>query len=186
MPEINLLQTRIKDHTLTWQRQVRLLMISLAVILLILAAAGGGLFFLSKRVSQQAQAASDQNVRLQSDLNQQQKNIGDAKTFQAQVANIKTLLGSHIYLSPLFEELSKMTYNKAQYVTLDAQVGGKLHLEGQVDSYTALAKLILGLSTSKQFQDVKLLSINPATGKTNGYVFSIDLTPSTELFLKTK
>lgn len=184
MPEINLLQTRIKDHTLTWQRQVRLLLVSLVLLLILLTAGGGGLLFLSQRLTSQAQTVVEDNAKLQNELNQQQKNIGDAKIFQAQVSNIKTLLSNHIYLTPLFDELSKMTYTKAQYVTLDAQVGGKLHLEGQVDSYSALAKLILGLSTSKQFQDIKLLSINPATGQTYGYVFSINLTPNPELFLK--
>jgi len=162
------------------------LLISLIAILTLLTLGGGGLMFLTGRINQQVAAAVKDNARIQDTLNKQQKNIGDAQIFQAQVANIKTLLNNHVYLTPLFNEISKMTYVKAQYLNIDASDTGKIHLEGQVDDYSGLAKLILGLSTSKQFQDVKLLSVAPATGESHGYIFSIDLTAKSELFQNTK
>ena len=184
MTEINLLQTRIKDRTFAWQRQVRTVLIFLAVILVLLGAGGGGLMFLTNQLTVEIQTVSADATKIQDQLNQDQKNIGDAKLFQAQVANIKTLLNNHVYLTPLFKEIGKMTYVKSQYVSINVSTTGKINLEGQVENYAGLAKLILGLSTSNQFKDVKLLSVNPGTGEVNGYAFSIELTAKPEIFFK--
>jgi Tfp pilus assembly protein PilN len=186
MPEINLLQTRIHDNTFAWQRQSRLLLTILAVILVLLIGAGIGLILLTHKVNSDLTTQTADNHQIQTQLNQQQQTIGNAKTFQAQLANIKTLLNNHVYLSPVFNELSKMTYVKAQYVTIDVSDNGRIHLEGRVDSYASLGKLILGLNTSKKFSDLKLLSVQPTSGQIFGYVFAIDLTAAQDLFLSAR
>lgn len=186
MPEINLLQTKIHDNTFAGQRQSRILLIIMSVILVLLIGTGGGLIFLTQKVNSDLMAKAADNNQIQTQLNQQQQSIGNAKTFQTQLANVKTLLDNHVYLSPVFKEISKITYVKAQYVTIDVADDGHIHLEGRVDSYTDLGKLILGLNTSKKFKDLKLLSIQPSGGQVNAYGFAVDLTAVPDLFFSTK
>lgn len=184
MPEINLLQNRIKDTTYSSQKQSRNVLVGLTVTLILLAAAGGGLMFLSKGLAQKVSDTESQNAALRKQLNQEQSQLGSAKTLQAQMANLRTLVSNHVYLTPLLEEIGKMTYTKAQYVTLDVANTGTVHLEGRVADYTSLAKLILGLNSSSKFSNVRLLSVAPSSGQINAFLFAIDLNVSSDIFVK--
>ena len=127
--------------------------------------------------------ATSQMTGLKQQLSAKQSTLGEAQTFQAQVANIKALVDSHTYITPLLTELSSMTYVKAQYLSLDAdETTGKVHVEGVSPSYLDIGKLILGLSTSQKFTSVKLLSILPSTAETADYHFSIDVTVPATIF----
>jgi|SRR3989344_2256755 len=184
MPEINLLQNRIKDTTFSSQRQSRSVLAILTVILILLAVIGAGLLFLSQSLGKKASALSSQNTALQVQLDQEQNQITNAKTLQAQFTNVRTLVNNHTYLTPLLVEIEEMTYTRTQYVTLDVTNNGNVHLEGKVPDYTSLAKLILGLSSSSNFKNVRLLSVTPSAGAINAFVFAVDLTAATELFVK--
>jgi len=95
------------------------------------------------------------------------------------------LLKNHIYLTNLFNELEQNTYLRARYDTLDLnQDTGKIHMEGVVDSYNGLGKLLLGLGTSPHFRSVKLITVMPATSTTSGYQFSLDVVASLDVFNK--
>lgn len=184
MPEINLLQNRVKDTTYAWQNQFKLGVIILSLILIILAGGGAGLLILTKQTKAQADEVTRNNAQLQSNLTNQQKDLGAAKQFQAQLSNIRTLLDQHVYMTVLLDEIEKVTYVKAQFVTIDASNIGKVHLEGQVSDYTSLAKLILGLNSSDKFSNVKLLSISPSSGSVNSFIFSIDMDVASSVFVK--
>lgn len=186
MQEINLLQNRVKDTTHIWERQSKTIIAVLAGILTIILAATGLLYYLNGNAQTQLDASTKENNDLQSKLTEQQKTLGDAKAFQAQLANLRFLISNHTYVTPLLDELSKITYKKAQYATMDVTETGKLHLEGMVDTYEDLGKLLLGLSTSSKFTSVKLLSAIPSSGKVNAYVFSVDLVVSPDIFLSKK
>lgn len=184
MAEINLLQNRLTDTTNAWQRQSRLTITILAVILIILAGGTGLLFFLNGALTTQIEAASAENRDLQQKLTEQQNNLGNAKAFQAQLANLRALLNNHVFLSPLLDELSKVTYVGSQYINVDINEAGKIHIEGRVGSYADLGKMLLGLGTSTKFNNIKLLSAAPSTGAINAYVFSLDMNVISDIFHK--
>lgn len=184
MAEINLLQNRLTDTTNAWQRQSKLTIAVLAAVLVILAAGTGLLFFLNGSISTRIAAATNENRDLQQKLTEQQNSLGNAKTFQAQLINLRALLNNHVFLAPLLDELSKTTYVNAQYLNVDVNEGGKIHMEGRVGSYSDLGKLLLGLSTSSKFNNIKLLSAAPSSGTLNAYVFSVDMNVISDIFHK--
>lgn len=184
MAEINLLQNRVHDTTFSSQKQSRSVLVLLTVILILLGVVGGGLMFLSQSLAEKSTQIQSQNTGLQTQLNQEQPQLANAKTLQAQFINLRTLFDNHVYLTPLLEEVGKVTYAKAQYVTLDFTNKGSVHLEGRVSDYRSLAKLILGLNSSSSFKNVRLLSVSPAPGEINGFMFAIDMEAAAEIFAK--
>lgn len=184
MAEINLLQNRVTDTTNAGVFQSRLIFIVLGLILAVLVGGTVVIFLLNSSLQTKIGTATATNQELQKKLTEQQSTLGNAKTFQAQLVNLRVLLNNHVYLSPLLDELSKVTYIKSQYTSFDVTDTGKIHVEGLVNSYTDLGKLLLGLSTSTEFVNVKLLSILPSTGEINGFIFSVDMNVSPDIFIK--
>lgn len=184
MQEINLLQNRVKDTTHVWEKQSKLMLTLLSLILIIILGGTGVLYFLNQSLEKQISVVAEDNVTLNKQLTEEQKDLGSAKTFQAQLANLRVLIANHSYLSPLLDELTKTTYKQARYINLDVADSGKIHVEGGVGTYSDLGKLLLGLSTSTKFQNVKLLSAVPSSGITNSYIFSVDMNVSPDIFFK--
>ena len=184
MEEINLLQNRLKDTTFAWQKQSRIATLILTVILIALIGAAAVFFLLNRNFKTKITSAIAESETLKNQVDDKQKNLNEAKTFQAQLINLKALVANHTYLSPFLDELSHSTYVKARYFSLDITEAGKIHLEGQVASYGDLAKFLLGLSTSSRFKNVNLLSVIPSSGKDIGYRFSVDLVVVPEIFHK--
>lgn len=184
MEDINLLQNRVRDSHRAWQTRSRLIVGILVVILVLVILATVGVFFLNSQAAEEKQKALVRNQEIQATLNSKETELSSAKVFQAQLKNLKTLLDSHSYMSGLLEEISKFIYNKAQLASLSGDREGKVHMEGRVDSYTDLGKLILGLSTSPKIKSVKLLSSNPSTGTNFGIFFTADLQVDPLLFQK--
>jgi Tfp pilus assembly protein PilN len=186
MPEINLLNNRTDTiSTTAWDSRGRFWAIMLGVILILLLVGSFALLFWNSSLNTQSQNLTQENLTIQRNLTSQQESLAGAKGFQAQLANVKTLLDNHTYLTPLINELDKMTYINAQYNSLDIARNGSIHLEGRVNTYNDLSKLLLGLSTSPNLKNVKLLSILPASvGTTNYFLFSITLNTVPEIFTK--
>lgn len=183
MPEINLLENRLRDTTNARERQIKIGLVILSVILVAILTCGVILYLLNKTTEKSLENVSSENKVLQKKLSDIQQTLGAAKTYQAQLQNLDMLLKEHVYLIPLFDELSKFTYIKAQYGSFDVEnKDGRIHLLGQVSSYKDLGKLMLGLSTSSVFKDVKLLSITSADDEKNSFKFSIDMSVATQIF----
>lgn len=183
MEEINLLQNRVKDSTQIWGRQGRLVVIILSSILGLLLAGDGGLYLLSSSLQKNIDSVSNDTLTIRKVLDEKKKTLGDAVTFQAQLVNLRVLLDQHTVLSPLLEELSKVTYQKAQFFSLDV-AAGKIHVEGKVADYGDLGKLLLGFSTSPNFSGVKLISVGSSSDKVSGYTFVIDMKASPSIYKK--
>jgi len=184
MPEINLLQNRIKDTTHVWKNQINWLLTFLVIVLVALGLSGAGLLILTQNNQAESERLIQENTVLQSDLAKQQTGLTAAKQFQAQLSNLKTLLGQHVYMVPLLEEIEKSTYVNSRFISINASNAGVVHLEGEVNDYNALAKLILGLSSSSNFSDVQLVSVAPSSGLSNVLAFSIDMKVTPQIFLK--
>lgn len=156
----------------------------LSVVLILLLGVAAIFYLLARRADQERADIVAQNRDLTNQFTEKQKDLSGAKIFQAQLVNLKALTTDHTYITPLLQEISGSTYVKAQYLTLDVAQSGKIHLEGRVANYADLGKLLLGLTTSSKFHNVKLLSVVPATGKENAYQFAIDLVVTPEIFTK--
>jgi|GEM_PF-2132058 hypothetical protein len=184
MPDINLLQNQLKDTTAVALARTKAAIWILAIVLILLAATAGIFYYLTADINKKTAVTVLENNKLDQKISEQTQGLTDAKSYQAQLSNIALLLKSHVALTPLLYELGKYTYLKAQYVNVDvAEDTGRIHLEGLVDSYQGLGKLLLGLSTSQNFRNVKLLSVAPSGGVTFGYSFAIDLTANQAIFL---
>lgn len=184
MAEINLLQNRLKDTTDAGGRQSKAVLAIFAVILAVIVGATVMLFLLNNSLESQIAAAAATNLDLKSKIAVEQKGLGDAKAFQAQLANLRVLLNNHTFISPLLDELSRVTYVKSQYMSFDVAEGGKIHIEGLVNTYVDLGKMLLGLSSSPHFKNVKLLSVVPSNGEISGFIFSVDLNVIPDIFVK--
>ena len=184
MQEINLLQNKLKDSTVVWEKRNKII-VNLLILILILEAVGIGAFMtLANQTDSKYQKLKSENQSRQTVLNQKQSNLTSAKVFQAQLKNLRFVTDSHIFWSSFFDELGKNTFNKSQFVSINVDTAGKVHLEGMVGSYNDLGKLMLGLSTWDKVSDVSLLSSNPSQSDVAGYVFSIDFKVSPEIFVK--
>jgi hypothetical protein len=135
MQEINLLQGKYKDTTYAWERHSRVILSVLSIILIGLLVATAMFFLLERSTQRRIDSAKTAGAELQRQLNEQQAEIDEAKVFQAQTSNIKTLLNNHVYATPLLNELSTMTFIRSQYINFDATVAGRVHLEGNVPDY---------------------------------------------------
>ncbi len=184
MQEINLLQNRVKDTSHVWERQSKLILTFLSILLIIIIGVTAILFLLNRSLASKTAVVTEDNLSLQKQLLSQQKDVENGKAFQAQLANLRVLLNNHIYISPFLDELSKSTYQRAQYTGLDVTTDGQVHLEGIVSNYIDLGKLLLGLSTSSKFKNVKLLSVQPSSGKDNAYTFALEMSATSDIFTK--
>jgi Tfp pilus assembly protein PilN len=184
MQEINLLQNRVKDSHTAWKKHTKVYITILSVLLIMVVGATTALYLYNNSLQSQKDEVVQLNLDLKRKLDSNQKGMSEAKTFQAQLVNMRYLVDNHTYFSPFFEELSKMTYIKTQYTNLDLGVNGKAQVEGRVDDYNDLSKFILALTTSSKFKDVKLLSARPGTEKEGGLEFSISMTVINDIFNK--
>jgi Tfp pilus assembly protein PilN len=183
MADINLLQNQLKDTTLVAKKRTRVVVVLSALALILLVGVGGVLYFLTDSKNKETSALNTDNARLQQQINSGDQELTEAKQYQAQLSNIDVLLNNHIAMTPLLEEMGKYTYQRAQFLTVDVdEAVGKVHAEGLVESYENLGKLLLGLSVSGHFENVKLLSVAQAAGEGGGYTFSIDFFAQPELF----
>lgn len=181
MQEINLLRSQIKDTALIWQRRNRIFT-SIFVLILILEIGLAILFFLMAQTTKERKAAvAAENKQTQNQINESQAALVPAKAFQAQLQNLKALVDNHVYWSGFFEELARHTFIKAKFGSVQTDGSGRVHLEGQVNNYADLAKLLLGLSASEKFHDVELLSSGPTKSEEVGVLFSVDVGIDTDL-----
>jgi hypothetical protein len=176
MQEINLLENRIKDAHTTWKKHTRIYITILSVILVLII---GGVVLLylynNNLVSQKDELVQEnQGLKLKLDSNSEDKTA--AKNFQAQLGNMRYLVDNHVYFTPFFEELSETTFIRAKYSSLTVSTDGVVHLEGEVNDYNDLSKLLLGLSTSSKIKNVKLLGSKPGQGEKKSLSVSINFT----------
>ncbi|MBX4186926.1 MAG: hypothetical protein KW802_01550 [Candidatus Doudnabacteria bacterium] len=185
MPEINLLQNQLKDTTHVGTTRSKVVTFLALAFLVVMGGWGALLYMRTQSLTQQVGQVSGENVTLRQQIESGDEKLENARAYQAQLSNLKLLLKDHVFITPLLEELSKYTYLRASYSSLDvSQDLNKAHLEGTVESYDSLGKLLLGLSLSKNVNNVKLLTVQAATEAANNnlYNFSIDFTVKPEIF----
>jgi len=182
MQEINLLRNQVRDTTAVWQTRNKVLISLLAVLIIIEVGLGVVFLLLNQSYTTQAQLVNDSKDQLNTKIKAKEANLGPAQAFQAELINLKSLSAKHIYWSKFFDELAGKTYTNARFLNIQGDLTGMINLEGEVKNYTDLGKLILALSTSNKFQEVRLTSSRPSKAKIITLIFSLQLVVKPEIF----
>jgi hypothetical protein len=183
MQEINLLQNKLKDTTSRWEQSNRTVVIILGLVIIVELVAAGLFYFLGKNAQDSKLAMDQENVTLQSKLEQMEQDLSDAKGFQAQAQNIKTLLNNHVTWIPIIDSFAASTFKNSRYLSATVSTTGVLHVEGVTSTYSDLGKTILALQTNKDISSVQLLSLSPSTAQQAGVMFSLEIEMQPALFL---
>ena len=146
----------------------------LIAVIIFEVAIGAVLFIFKQSTDQKKDAIVEHNTQTQTKLSTQQNELTPAKALQAQLKNLSRLVDSHLYWTNFFDELSQTTLKTVQYTQLQADLAGTVYVEGLAANYADLGKLLLGLSTSKNFTDVRLLSSSPNSGEISGLSFALN------------
>lgn len=185
MADINLLQNQLKDTTEVSKKRTQLVSVISFVVLVLLVAVNVLLYLRTKSINTEVGTVTAENVQLQAEITNGSELLTQAQAYQAQLSNLDLLLDSHIAITPLMQELSNYTYQRTIFTGIDIDHAlRRIHLEGRVDNYEGLGKLLLGLSTSPNFSNVELRTVVAANDEaTNGFNFSIDMNAVTGLFV---
>jgi Tfp pilus assembly protein PilN len=187
MQEINLLQNKVKDRTLQFERSTRLIVVLFTFVLIAEAAAFTGLYLLTSGTEKQTEQVKVQIGQIRTAMDSNNQELALAQGMQAQLKNVNTLIRNRVYWSAFLDELSRVTPVNVQYTNMSGAVTDNVfHIEGITDTYADVGRLLLSLSTNKdKFSNVKLHAVTPAlTGTNFGYVFSIDVTAASSTFKK--
>src|SRR3989344_764089 len=138
---------------------------------------GGGWVFFSTRSTDDEVGAAEMRI---SDLDLQLKKnspeLQEAIGYQARLKNLEGLLEGHMFWSQVMEELGKYTFKNISYESFNGDVTrNRISVSGTAQSFTDIAKLILGLKQSDNFTTVSFSSAGAASGETPGYGFSLEL-----------
>ncbi len=172
--DINLLQNQVKDTTLIANRRNNFFLVITSLLVIVILVAGGLMYYLTQKASDEGSQLVSDNVKITEEISNVSDEVAAARIYQAKLSNIQILLNKHAIITPVLDELEKITYQKAQFLNADISIDNdRLHVEGTAPSYPDLAKLLLGLTMSKHYQKVKLMAVT--TAPTGGYQFSIEM-----------
>ena len=180
MAQINLLKNELQERAVFGRAGLVPLYIALGVLGLEVLIYGG-LYLYNSTIEKQISDVERQYSDTNAEINRLSPDLQEGLAYQTRLRNLQILLDNHIFWSPVLEELSKSTYRSVSYDSLEAdQVKHRLVVQGVAPSYTDIAKLILGLKTSRFINDVSLLSSGRSKSEKAGFNFSmeIDFDPS--------
>lgn len=145
----------------------------------------GTLFSWKKSIDSEILKVQASVNQLDDKLNSSKVDINNAVAAQAALTSFSSLLDNHLHWTLLWSELGKVTLKKAHYISMQGTVvSDQFVVKGEVSNYTDLGKVILGLETSKNFSEVKLVSSSPAEGDKVGVQFEIQVTVKHSIFLE--
>lgn len=176
--EINLLRNELKERSsfnLGGKRSFLPLYFFIA-LLVIEAFVFGGLIYYRKTIDRKVNAAEMEAAQLDFEMRQTDDKLKEAIGYQARLSNFKNLLDSHLFWSPVFDELAKYTYKPISFDTFQADVQkNRIVVTGSAPSFKEIAKLILGLKKSDKFTDILFQSGGIARGEKAGFGFLLDI-----------
>ncbi len=184
MQDINLLQSKLKDRTVSWDRKNSLIIGVLMAVLLAVLGYGGVLVYLNSSTKTETAKLRAENTSIKAKLDSNQGELADAKGFQAQLQNIEQLTRTHVYWSGIFNLVQDTVLKRSEYDLVTMKTDGRVHVEGLTDTFTNLGKLILSLSSNPDVHDVHLLSAQRSSGQKAGYTFSLDYSINQALLIK--
>lgn len=186
MVEINLLKSEQKKRLVYFSDRSKQSAVYILLALLILELLlYGYLVFDQRRTGKEILKVEQEEADTNLEFGKLDRDRLKAISFQSRLHNLGFLLKNHLFFSESLKELEKYTYVKAKYDSLEVdEVGHKFILSGMVATQTDLAKLMLGLKTSSNIQEVKLSSNTRGKDKEAGYNFGLEVTFDPKLLLK--
>ncbi len=191
MQEINLLQTKLKDRAESYDRRNSLITGFLGVVVVAMLAGSGFLYYLNASAKTDISTIKAETAAIQTKLDSSQGELASARAFQAQLKNIEKLVGGHLNWTDTFIDFEESILQRSQQAVITSRSTGKFHIEGIVDNYTDLGKILLSLSTKTMdgqdqpvFTNVKLLSVLTNQAEKVGFRYSIDFEIKPELLIK--
>jgi len=188
MAEINLLRGE-KKHVQHGDFKIPgtgkpLIWFLLAVLLLTLAVYGVFYFLDGKTISELA-SVNGRIAQVEKNMSDPPPEFKDAIKAQSALNEISGMLDRHIYWTNVWEELGRNTLKTARYFSLSATTENSIFvIDGTVDNYSELGKLMLGLQGSSRFKDVQMISSGPGKGEATGVEFSLAVEYKPDLLLK--
>ena len=188
MAEINLLKSDSgtgQTATALGERRSTFWLYILVGIFILEILGYGALFFYERSLKKQQQALDQEVAKVDFEIGKIDKERQTAVSYQQRLNNFKTLLNRHIFWTVVLEELSKYTYNPVSYNSLQADIiDRKLLVSGVAPSYTDLGKLMLGLKTSSNIEEVKLMNSGRSKTEQAGLSFDMEITFNPKLLKK--
>lgn len=178
MPEINLLRSEKKKTfhigVPTQMAGGGLIWVFLGIIVLDLAVYGI-LFFLGSKTVAELNTVNSATGEADAKMRKPEPEFTDAVKAQSALESLSGLLNGHIYWTKLWDKLGESTLRKVQYLSISATSDDKRFiLTGKAENYSDLGKLILGLQSAGEFEDVQLVSSGASKGEdAAGIDFSI-------------
>lgn len=177
MAEINLLRGE-KKHGPGLNLQMPapgrpVIWILLAILLLCLS--GFTVFyFLHSKVQTELAGTKARAAEVEKSLQSPSPEVKEAIKAQAALSFLSGLLDKHLHWTYLWDALAKHTLKTVQYLSISATVEkSDFIVEGRVNNYEELGKLMLGLQSSSDFSRVELVSSGPSDGEVIGLEFSL-------------
>lgn len=175
--EINLLRNELKERGPLKFAGKSYVPLYLALgVLALEAAAFGGLTYYQTTINREINAAEMDEAELDFEMRQTDAALKEAVGYQARLANFKTLLDTHIFWSPVFEELGNYTYKLVSYDTFQGDTQkNRIVVTGTAPTYRDIAKLILGLKKTDKFTDISFQAGGASKGDKAGFGFLLDI-----------
>lgn len=158
---------------------------SLAAVLCLTLAAYGVFYFLDAKVVSELASINSQIARAEQSMSSPSSEFRAAIKAQSALNELSGMLDRHVYWTNVWDELARNTLKTAQYLSISATMeNSQFVLDGMVENYNQLGKLMLGLQGSSKFKDVQLVSSGPGKGEAIGVEFSIAVEYKPDLLLK--
>ncbi len=175
--EINLLKNELKQSAPLGLAGKSLVPLYVVIGFLVLEALTfGGFLYYGKSIEGKVNAAELEASQLELEMRQTDAELNEAISYQGRLNDFENLLDSHVFWSPLFEELAKYTYKPVRFDTFQADAQkSRMLVAGIAPTYRDIAKLILGLKQSNKFADILFQSGGAAQGDLTGFSFLLDI-----------
>lgn len=135
-----------------------------------------GLSIYERSVKNRTLEISQRVGEVEFEVSQVEAEREEAVSFQERLFNLRTLLDTSVFWSPLFRNLEENTLNTVFFRTLQvSEFERKLNLSGIAPSYTDVAKLIRGLEEAPHVTEVSLISSGLTESDDAGFAFSLEI-----------
>lgn len=144
-------------------------------ILIIIGAASAGLFLYKNYLIKQEEVLSSSLEKVR--VTFEQDTIDELALYDKRVSSAKTILNSHIVLSPMFALLGNLTIPSIQYTKFDHQTNGQkfsVKMSGIASDYRSIALQADVFNSAKGRFFKNVVFSNLAKDKNNNVSFDID------------
>jgi hypothetical protein len=151
------------------------------IILFVAGASAGGLFLYKNYLTTQIENLSSSIVKAQDNFDKD--TIKDLELFDKRASTAKTVLKSHIVLSPIFKMIADVTIPQVQYTKFEHQnsdSGFNVKMSGIASDYksVALQSDVFNSAKGRNFKNVVFSNITKEKGNNISFNIEFNIDPS--------